>query len=365
MPKFHAPTCLSSVLTAALLFSGCSPQQASEQPKPSSYNQAAEESGAATQGTTREADAVQPPASALDSIDSNLKKAEKALQAPELHEPTLQKPEVQQQAPAPQAPPAAPAPALEPAPKPSKGQQPKQSKPPEKNSRTTVLQRSSGKKRLTLSQLVKKYPDLLLLHGPSGSNKVALTFDDAPDTKYTLQVLDILKQYDVKATFFVIGRLVEKHPNVVKRMTKEGHVVGNHTYNHALLTKLSDEQFQSQILKTQKLLQSTIGYSPKLIRPPYGEITESQLLWASNHQMTVVNWNVDSKDWRQLSQAQVTSNVLNHAKAGSIILQHSGGGPEQNLAGTVSALPTIIESLQSRGYQLVTLPELLKVSKHL
>ncbi|MBE1442213.1 polysaccharide deacetylase family protein [Paenibacillus sp. OAS669] len=230
---------------------------------------------------------------------------------------------------------------------------------------STASKKSVSANRLTLSQLVKKYPDLLLLKGSPNSKQVALTFDDAPDTRYTIQVLDILKQYNVKATFFVVGRLAEKHPSVVKRMHREGHVIGNHTYNHALLTKLTDEQFQNQIAKTQKVVKNAVGYTPRLIRPPYGEITESQLLWASNHHYKIVNWNVDSRDWKQLSQAEVTANVLNHAGAGSIILQHSGGGPNQNLSGTVAALPTIIESLQSKGYRLVTLPELLKVSKQL
>ncbi|WP_081823998.1 polysaccharide deacetylase family protein [Paenibacillus sp. UNC451MF] len=241
----------------------------------------------------------------------------------------------------------------------------KLSKPTEGTPASTASKKSTAAKRLTLSQLVKKYPDLLLLKGSTSSKQIALTFDDAPDTQYTLQVLDILKKYNVKATFFVVGRLAEAHPSVVKRMHREGHVIGNHTYNHALLTKLSDEQFQSQIAKTQKVINGTIGYTPRLIRPPYGEITESQLLWASKHHYTIVNWNVDSRDWKQLSQAEVTANILNHAGAGSIILQHSGGGPNQNLTGTVAALPTIIESLQSKGYRLVTLPELLKVSKQL
>ncbi|MCS7461790.1 polysaccharide deacetylase family protein [Paenibacillus doosanensis] len=174
-----------------------------------------------------------------------------------------------------------------------------------------------------------------------------------------------MEKYDVRATFFVVGRLAEKHPAVIKRMHKEGHVVGNHTYNHALLTKLSVEQFQSQIAKTQIIVKNAIGYTPRLIRPPYGEILESQLLWASKNNYVIVNWNVDSKDWKQLSQEQVTDNILSHAASGSIVLQHSGGGPRQNLSGTVAALPTIIESLQSRGYKLVTLPELLNVSKQL
>jgi polysaccharide deacetylase family sporulation protein PdaB len=231
----------------------------------------------------------------------------------------------------------------------------------EQPARSTNSQQKNSK-RLTLSQLIKKYPNLLLLKGPATSNKVALTFDDAPDSQYTPQVLDILKKYQVKATFFLVGRQAEKHPNMAKRIAREGHIIGNHSYNHALFTKLTDEQFVTQITRTQKVIKATIGYAPKLIRPPYGEITETQLLWASSHHYNVVNWSVDSIDWKQLSEQQVSSNILSNTKAGSIILQHSGGGPNQNLSGTVGALPTIIETLRSRGYQLVTLPDLLKIT---
>ncbi|TDF91879.1 polysaccharide deacetylase family protein [Paenibacillus piri] len=251
---------------------------------------------------------------------------------------------------------AAPAPAA-PAPQPA---------PTDKQPARSASSRQSGKgKQLSLSQLIKKYPDLLLLKGPAGTKKIALTFDDAPDKQFTPQVLDVLKKYNVKATFFIVGRQAEKHPEMVKRIAREGHIIGNHTYNHSLLTKLSDEQYRAQVTKTQKILKRSIGYTPRLLRPPYGEISESQLLWASDHHLIVVNWNVDSLDWKQLSQQQVTDNILNHAKAGSIVLQHSGGGPNQDLSGTVHALPTIIQSLHGKGYQLVTLPELLQVSKQL
>lgn len=355
--------CMSSALSAALLLSGCMHQNVKQ---PGSYQT---EGGAGTVtdqlikqqkklAETRDPFTIQIPNPNPESGDPNRLQP----QAPSPNS-SLALGQSQAQPPVTQVPSAAAS--QPPVPK-SKAKQQQQQAPKPKQpqkSRTTALQQSNAKKQLTLSQLIKKYPDLLLLHGPTGSNKVALTFDDAPDTKYTPQVLDILKKYNVKATFFVVGQLVERYPNVVKRMTREGHVVGNHSYNHSLLTRLSDEQFQSQINKTQNLLKSTIGYTPRLIRPPYGEITESQLLWATSHHFIIVNWNVDSKDWKQLSQAQVTSNVLNHARSGSIILQHSGGGPGQNLSGTVDALPTIIESLQSKGYTLVTLPELLKVSK--
>lgn len=250
--------------------------------------------------------------------------------------------------------PAVPAPpaALKPKPKPDVR---KNIKP------TAAANAKSGS--LTLSQLVRKYPDLLLLHGRTSSKQIALTFDDAPDTTYTPQVLDILKKYKVRATFFLIGSQAQKHPAIVKRIVQEGHVIGNHSYSHPLFTKLSQTGFQDQIEQTGHILKPLIGYMPKLIRPPYGEIKESQLLWASEKGYLIVNWNVDSLDWKQLGEAQVTSNILNHVTAGSIVLQHSGGGASQNLKGTVQALPRVIEALQAKGYRIVTLPELLRVTK--
>ncbi|MCZ8517754.1 polysaccharide deacetylase family protein [Paenibacillus filicis] len=242
------------------------------------------------------------------------------------------------------------------APVPSAKRQPVQEKP---------VKQAAQQQRLTLGQLVKKYPQLLLLRGSGSEKKAALTFDDAPDRNYTPKVLDILKKHGVQATFFLLGNQAEKYPDVVRRIVREGHVIGNHSYNHKLYTKLSDDLFRSQILQAQNSLKPLIGYSPRLLRPPYGEISESQLLWTKEQGYVVVNWNIDSLDWKQLSSSQVSSNILNHLSAGSIILQHSGGGPGQNLNGTVEALPHIIQTMKAQGYRLVTLPELLKVSKQL
>ncbi|KPV59175.1 polysaccharide deacetylase [Paenibacillus sp. A3] len=274
-------------------------------------------------------------------------------------------PSTVQQVPPPSAPPApappAPAPTVVPPAEPKAHKQHKSKPQPTKASKET----SGQSQRLSLSQLVRKYPELLLLRGSGASRQVALTFDDAPDTTFTPQVLDVLKKYQVRATFFLVGAQAEKHPEMVKRIVREGHVIGNHSYSHKLFTKLSDDLFQSQVLQTQQALKRLIGYSPRLLRPPYGEISESQLLWASEHGYRIVNWNVDSLDWKQLGQEKVTSNILTHVKPGSIILQHSGGGPEQDLNGTVKALPTVIQTLKSRNLKMVTLPELLQVSKQL
>ncbi|UJF35293.1 polysaccharide deacetylase family protein [Paenibacillus hexagrammi] len=218
-------------------------------------------------------------------------------------------------------------------------------------------------RRLTLSQLVLKYPNTFKLRGPANEKKIALTFDDGPDSRYTPKVLDVLKENHVKATFFLLGAKSSEHPDVVKRIVREGHVIGNHSYSHANLPKLSVQKFQSQIEDTESVLQSLIGYTPRLIRPPYGAINEEQVKWVADHSYLIINWNVDSLDWKSLKSDQVMQNIMRQTKPGSIILQHSGGADSQDLSGTVQALGPLITKLRAAGYTFVTVPELLQVSK--
>ncbi|WP_405113588.1 polysaccharide deacetylase family protein [Paenibacillus sp. FSL K6-1217] len=222
--------------------------------------------------------------------------------------------------------------------------------------------RSKKSKGLSLSQLLRKYPETIKTQGPRRKT-VALTFDDVPDPRFTPQLLDVLRKYKVKATFFVVGSRAEKHPALVARMIREGHAIGNHSYNHPQFSKLSMNQFRIQIIRTENILQLLAGYKPKLIRPPYGDINEPQLKWAKSHGYKLVNWNVDSLDWRGLSKAQVKHNILSRAGRGAIILQHGGGGRGSNLQGTLQALPEIISTLRGRGYSFVTVPQMLQVSK--
>ncbi|CAI6053702.1 Peptidoglycan-N-acetylglucosamine deacetylase [Paenibacillus sp. JJ-100] len=216
--------------------------------------------------------------------------------------------------------------------------------------------------QLTLGQLRQKYADTFKTNGPS-TKQVALTFDDVPDPRFTPQVLDILKKYKVHATFFVVGSRAEKHPQLVKRMVREGHVVGNHSYNHPEFSKLSMTAFRRQILHTGDIINRLTGYTPKMIRPPYGDINEEQLRWAARQHYSIVNWNVDSLDWKGLSKEEVKQNILSAVKPGSIVLQHAGGGTGSNLQGTIDALPEVIEELRNRGYELVTLDKMLKLPK--
>lgn len=230
------------------------------------------------------------------------------------------------------------------------------------------VQKNSGQvrisqKKLTLSQLVVKYPDTFKLRGSSQEKKVALTFDDGPDTRFTPKVLDALKASQVKATFFVLGSQASTHPDIIRRIVREGHVIGNHSYSHANLPKLSVDKFQNQIMNTENVLQGLIGYAPKLIRPPYGAINEEQVRWVADHHYLIVNWNVDSLDWKSLNSEQVLSNIMQQTKPGSIILQHSGGAESQDLSGTVQAIGPLITKLKAAGYTFVTVPELLHVAK--
>lgn len=214
---------------------------------------------------------------------------------------------------------------------------------------------------MSLAELRKKYPEYLILNGRTDEKIVALTFDDAPDPRFTGAILDELKRHQVKATFFVVGYRAEKYPELVKRMEREGHAIGNHSYNHPLLTKLSAPAFERQMNKTQSILKPLIGYEPRLFRPPYGEVNEEQLKWAVKHNYTVVNWNVDSLDWKNLDADEVTNNILEQVGPGAIILQHAGGGVGGDLTGTVKAIPRVIETLKAQGYHFMTIPDLLDV----
>lgn len=229
-----------------------------------------------------------------------------------------------------------------------------------KSHQVNSTQRGHKKKEATLSELYRRFPETIITKGPK-SKKIALTFDDVPDPRFTPAVLDILSKYHVRATFFVVGNRAEKHPGLLSRIHREGHAIGNHSYDHPLFTKIPLSQFQNQILTTERRIQYIVGYKPTLIRPPYGDITEEQLKWAKKHGYKIVNWNVDSLDWKGISKEQVKKNILSSVGRGSIILQHAGGGVGSDLTGTIEALPEVIQNLRKKGYTFVTVPELLHI----
>ncbi|QSF42581.1 polysaccharide deacetylase family protein [Paenibacillus tianjinensis] len=234
---------------------------------------------------------------------------------------------------------------------------------PANASTQAAARRNKRNKSLTLNQLLKKYPETILTQGPR-NRMIALTFDDVPDPRFTPQLLDVLRKYHVKATFFVVGSRAEKHPALIARIVREGHVIGNHSYNHPEFGKIGMNEFRTQIIRTENIISALAGYKPRLIRPPYGDISESQLKWAKARGYKLVNWNVDSLDWRSLPKAQVRNNIVAHAGKGAIILQHGGGGRGSNLQGTIQALPEVITIMRKRGYTFVTVPEMLQLPKN-
>jgi peptidoglycan/xylan/chitin deacetylase (PgdA/CDA1 family) len=209
--------------------------------------------------------------------------------------------------------------------------------------------------------LVSKFPELFFREGSNKFKRVALTFDDGPDTVYTPQILDILSEAKVRGTFFLIGKRAELFPDVVKRIVAEGHIVGNHSLSHPNIVKLNKEQTSAEIKGCEDILHTLIGYRPALFRSPYGSLDPNKVQEIGQMQVKIIAWNVDSLDWKSLTAEQVKYNILENVKEGSIILQHAAGSKEENLTGSVTALREIIKILKREGYEFVTVPELLNI----
>lgn len=212
---------------------------------------------------------------------------------------------------------------------------------------------------MTWVKLKQSFPGRFVTNGSRKTKKVSLTFDDAPDPRFTPQILDLLKERQIRATFFIVGYRAEEHQELVRRIHREGHEIGNHSYNHPNLAELTASRFRSQITDTDRIIRGIAGYSPRFVRPPYGELRPSQVDWTSRQGYTVVNWDVDSVDWKNSEAAVVLHNIRSTLRPGSIILQHAGGGVGQDLSGSIAALPSIIEELQEQGYSIVPLSELI------
>ena len=202
--------------------------------------------------------------------------------------------------------------------------------------------------------------------------KLAVTFDDGPDPRWTPKILDILKEKHVPASFFVIGEEASKSPGLLRREYAEGHSIGNHTYTHPVYDEISPTQLRWELNLTQRLIESTLGVKSILFRPPYGidhqpEYAEevSQLPVAQDMGYLIVGQKIDPHDWRQpygkqVPAQEIIDGVLQQANAGNIILFHDGGGDRSQ---TVAALPVIIDEMRARGFQFVPVPALLNKTR--
>lgn len=187
---------------------------------------------------------------------------------------------------------------------------------------------------------------------------IALTFDDGPSKANTPRLLDLLAQKGVKATFFLIGENARDNPDLVKREIAEGHEVGDHSWDHPDLSKKSDDVVRSQIQRTQDTIFQISGVKPKVLRPPYGAMTERQRKWVHDEfGVNIIIWEVDPLDWKRPGPAVVAQRILEHTKPGDIILSHDIH------AGTVDAMPQVIDGLLAKGYKFVTVSQLIAMER--
>ena len=193
----------------------------------------------------------------------------------------------------------------------------------------------------------------LSLYGINPKKKmVALTYDDGPYTPVTNQILDVLEEYNGRATFFVVGSRVSTYKDCIKREARLGCEIGNHTYNHTILTSVSGSTIKSEISKTNDAVKKITGQAPKIVRTPVGAVNSTV---RANVNYPMFNWSVDTLDWKYRNSSSVVSSIKNNVRDGSIVLMHDLYGSTGN------ATEEIVPWLVKNGYQLVTVSELMAV----
>ena len=189
------------------------------------------------------------------------------------------------------------------------------------------------------------------------SKKVALTFDDGPHPVYTPEILDILSEYGVKATFFIVGENAEEHPDLIIDEIAGGHEIGCHTYSHSFINKLNSDQMKSELTKSESVMSSICDYKINYVRPPGGIYGDTFCTISEKFGYKIVLWSVDTCDWKRPSSEYIVNVINAEVGPGDIILMHDyvAGGPSS----TPYALKSVIPSLLENGYEFVTLTELL------
>ncbi len=207
----------------------------------------------------------------------------------------------------------------------------------------------NGQTQVMQAETVKE-TDVRNYKQDQAEKKVALTFDDGPNPEYTEVLLNGLKERGVKATFFLLGKEAEKYPEIVEDMYRDGHLIGNHSYEHVNLSSLSDEAAIAQVDKTNQAIYQITGEYPEYIRPPFG-------CWKSNldYKTTMIEvlWNVDPLDWKTSNTDEVVKRVKDSVEENDIILLHDASET------SVQAALRIIDELEKEGYTFVTVEEIL------
>ncbi len=194
-----------------------------------------------------------------------------------------------------------------------------------------------------------------------GSPYVALTYDDGPNDPDTLKLMDVLARHDVKATFFLLGRFVQQKPEIVRALVSAGHVIGNHSWDHPRLIFASNAELLRQIEQTQSAIFDACGVMPTLFRPPFGGRRPGTLSAVRKFGLEPIMWNVTCYDWKATSADRVFAHAKRQIRGGDVILMHDG---DQRAMGadrshTVEATERVIAYCKSKGYEFITIPEMM------
>lgn len=195
-----------------------------------------------------------------------------------------------------------------------------------------------------------------LMHGDKGRKWIALTFDDGPHPQYTPRILSILKEHHVRATFFVVGKMAEKHPDLLRQQMEDGHSIGNHTYHHVNLTRIPPTDVAAEIKACGEVIQSITGKAPHLFRPPGGDYDRNVAEVAEALGYWIVLWTDDPGDYAKPPEKELRQKLFSRLGNGGIILLHDG------IAETLDLLPDLIGYLKSQGYELVTIDDMLSTT---
>ncbi|BBB90806.1 MAG TPA: polysaccharide deacetylase family protein [Methylomusa anaerophila] len=190
---------------------------------------------------------------------------------------------------------------------------------------------------------------------PTTHKVVALSFDDGPHLKTTPEILAVLQEKNIKATFFVLGSNAANHPEIVAQASAAGHEIASHAFSHKRINSLSAEEIKQEIERTEAII-TAVAPKPNLFRPPEGAYNDKIVALLREKGYTTILWSVDAGDWRRPPAGQVVKNVMDAIAPGTIILMHDG----QPALPTAQALREIIDRLREQGYQIVTVGELLK-----
>lgn len=195
--------------------------------------------------------------------------------------------------------------------------------------------------------------EIPIYHVDTDKKQVALSFDAAWGNEQTDHLLDILDEYDVKTTFFLVGAWVENYPESVKEIAERGHDVGNHSNTHPHMTQIAQSKMEEEVEQCNDKIEEITGCRPTLFRAPYGDYNNDVVKTVNGYDMYCVQWDVDSLDWKDPTPEQITQNILKKIKDGSIILMHNGA------TNTPEALPMVIEGIKEKGYEIVPISEIL------